>query len=57
MDKEYEEITIFLKENIPMIYDMEKNDLVYDERSMFFKACKYIYKLKEENKKLRGKKW
>lgn len=56
MDKEFEEITSYLKENIPMIYDMEKEDLVYDERSMLFKVCKYIYKLKEENKKLRGKK-
>lgn len=56
MDKEYEEITDFLKDNIPMIFDMDRKDLVYDEKSMYFKACKYIYKLKEENNKLRGKK-
>lgn len=56
MDKEFEEVTEFLKDKIPMIYDMERNDLIYDERSMYFKVCKYIYKLKEENKKLKGNK-
>lgn len=54
-EKEYKEIIEFLKENTPMIFDMDKKDLIYDEKSMYYKIYKYIHDLREENKKLRGK--
>lgn len=54
-EKEYKDILEFLKENTPMIFDMDKKDLIYDEKSMYYKIYKYIHDLREENKKLRGK--
>ena len=56
MDKDYEEISEFLRSKIPMTFDLGKMDLIYDETNMYFKACKYLYKLKQENDKLKGKK-
>jgi len=38
-----EEMLLFLKDKIPIIYSMEKDDLVYDTRSIYYKIYKYIY--------------
>jgi len=45
-----------LKDKTPMIYDIEKEDLKYDSKSLYYKAYKSIFKLREENRKLREKK-
>lgn len=55
-DIEYLEIIEFLKEKTPLILDMEKEDIRYDERSMYYRIYKYIHNLREENKKLKERK-
>lgn len=50
-DFEFRIISEFLLDKIPMVLDMEKQDLKYDSRSMYFKIYKYILKLREEVKK------
>lgn len=42
------EIITFLRENIPVTYSMEQNDLVYDKKSMYYKAYKYILELRKK---------
>lgn len=42
MMKEYLEITKFLKDNTPLIFDLEKHDLVYDKNSMYYRTIKFI---------------
>jgi len=37
------EMLEFLKNKIPIVLDMEKGDLKYDTRSMYYKIYKYIY--------------
>ena len=54
---EYMEILEFLKEKTPLILDMEKEDIRYDEKSMYFRIYKYIYELRKENKRLKERKW
>lgn len=53
--KEYErhEIIRYLIDNTPIIFDMEKQDLKYDARSIYYKIYKYIKELEEEIKKLK----
>ena len=46
-----EEIIRYLIENTPVILDVEKQDLVYDARSINYKIYKYIRKLEEELQK------
>lgn len=53
-DFEFRIISEFLLDKIPMGLDMEKQDLKYDSRSMYFKIYKYILKLREEVKKKNG---
>ena len=48
MDKEYKEIMQFLLDHIPIILDIEKQDLKFDTRSMYYKIYKYLYELKEK---------
>ncbi len=48
------EITQWLKDNIPLILDMEENELKYNDRSIYYKTLKYITKLQNELKKLKG---
>ena len=55
-ETEYERIVEFLKDNTPMILDIEKEQLMYDEKNMYFRTYKYLYKLKEEYKKLKERK-
>ena len=59
--KEYErhEIIRYLIDNTPIIFDMEKQDLKYDARSINYKIYRYIKELEEEIKKLKGsdKEW
>jgi len=55
-ETEYERIVEFLKDNTPMMLDIEKEQLMYDEKSMYFRTYKYLYKLKEEYKKLKERK-
>ena len=49
------EILQYLLDRIPMIYDMRKEDLKYDQRSMYYKIYKYITELKEKIKSLEEK--
>ena len=53
-DFEFRIISEFLLNKIPMVLDMENQDLKYDSRSMYFKIYKYILKLREEVKKKNG---
>ena len=53
---EYMEILEFLKEKTPLILDMEKEDIRYDEKSMYYKIYKYIYELRKETKRLKERK-
>lgn len=53
---EYMEILEFLKEKTPLILDMEKEDIRYDEKSMYYRIYKYIYELRKENKRLKERK-
>ena len=48
MDKEYKEIMQFLLDHIPIILDLDKQDLKFDTRSMYYKIYKYLYELKEK---------
>jgi hypothetical protein len=45
---EEREIIRFLIDHIPLVLDLEKQDLKYDTRSIYYKIYKYIYKLKEK---------
>lgn len=54
---EYMEILEFLKEKTPLILDMEKEYIRYDEKSMYYRIYKYIYELRKENKRLKERKW
>lgn len=51
MDERYREIMRFLQSKIPIVLDLEKQDLKFDTKSMYYKIYKYIYDLKEGNKK------
>lgn len=53
---EYMEILEFLKEKTPLILDMEKEYIRYDEKSMYYRIYKYIYELRKENKRLKERK-
>lgn len=57
--KEYErhEIIRYLIDNTPIIFDIEKQDLKYDARSIYYKIYKYIKGLEEEIKKLKENIW
>ena len=48
------EIMNFLKDNIPIILDLESGDLKFDSRSIYFKIYKYIVSLKDELKTYKG---
>ena len=48
------EVLKFIQDQIPMILDLEKQDLKFDTRSNYYKVYKYIYELQEENKRLKG---
>ena len=49
-DFKYREIMRYLLDRIPIILDLEKQDLVFDKRDMNYKIYKYIYDLKEKKK-------
>ena len=49
-DYEYKEITRFLLDKIPLILDIEKQDLKFDTRNIYYKIYKYIVKMKEGKK-------
>ena len=42
-----QEILSFIINNIPLVLDIEKHDLKYDTRNIYYKIYKYIKKLKE----------
>ena len=46
-DYEYKEITRFLLDQIPLILDIEKQDLKFDTKSIYYKIYKYIVQTKE----------
>lgn len=43
-----DEIMRFLIDNTPLILDLEKGDLVYDTRSIYYKIYKYIKELESK---------
>ena len=45
------EIMRFIQDKIPIILDIESQELKFDTRSIYYKIYKYIYELREENKK------
>lgn len=45
------EIMRYLLDKIPIILDLDSQDLKFDTRSIYYKIYKYIYELREENKK------
>lgn len=51
--KEYEkeEVIRYLIDNTPIVLDMEKQDLKYDARCIFYKIYRYIRELEEKIKK------
>lgn len=49
-DKEYREIMRYLQSKIPIVLDLEKQDLKYDTRDIHYKIYKYIHDLKEKQK-------
>ena len=42
------EILEFLRVHIPIIYDPQKMDLVYDKTSMYYKTREYILELERK---------
>jgi len=44
---EREKIMSFLIENIPLIIDVEKDELAYDKASIYYKIYKYIKELEK----------
>lgn len=51
MDERYREIMRYLIDRIPIILDIEKQELRYDSKNINYKIYKYIHDLKEGNKK------
>lgn len=51
MDERYREIMRFLQKKIPIVLDIDKQDLKFDTQNIYYKIYKYIYDLKEGNKK------
>lgn len=51
MDERYREIMRYLQSKIPIILDIEKQDLKFDARDIHYKIYKYIHDLKEGNEK------
>ena len=47
-DFKYKEIMKYLLDKIPLILDMEKQDLKFDTRDINYKIYKYIHDLKEK---------
>lgn len=45
------EIMRYLLDKIPIILDLDSQDLKFDTRNIYYKIYKYIYELREENKK------
>lgn len=55
---EYEkkEVMRYLVDNIPVLLDIDKQDLKYDIRDIHYKIYKYIKELQEELKTLQKRK-
>lgn len=51
-DREVYDIVLFLKEKIPMIYDMDDNELKFKTNNMYYKIYRYIKYLREKIKEL-----
>lgn len=49
-DYKYREIIKYLIDRIPLILDIEKQDLKFDTRDIHYKIYKYIHELKEKKK-------
>lgn len=41
-EQEYKEIMRFLLDKIPLILDIEKQDLKFDKRNIYYKIYKYM---------------
>ena len=41
-DKEFDEMMEFLREKIPLKFDLRTEDIRYDQRSIYYKIYKYI---------------
>ena len=54
--QEREKIISFLKEKIPLVIDLDKQDIKYDKSNIYYKILKYIREL-EKNIKGDENKW
>ena len=48
---EREEIVKFLKDNTPVVLDLEKQEFTYDKNNIYYKIFKYIKELEKERDK------
>ena len=56
-DYRYREISKYLLDRIPLVLDMENQDLKFDKRDIHYKIYKYIHELREKNGKRQSNKW
>lgn len=49
-NEDRKEIIRYLIDNTPLVLDMEKNDLKYDNRNIYYRIYKYIKELEERIK-------
>ena len=47
-ERDIAEVINYLHDKIPVKYSMEKNDLIYDKKSIYYKAYKYIMELRKK---------
>ena len=48
--QEREKIISFLKEKIPLVIDLDKQDIKYDKSNIYYKILKYIRELEKNIK-------
>lgn len=48
--QEREKIINFLKEKIPLVIDLDKQDIKYDKSNIYYKTLKYIRELEKNIK-------
>lgn len=51
-EREEYDIVLFIRDKIPMVFDLETKDLKFDARNMYYRVYKYINYLREKIKEL-----
>ncbi len=54
-NEEIKQLMEFLKSKVPLQFDMNVQNLKYDDNSPYYKIYKYILELKEKINKLEGR--